>query len=217
VAAPDLPRALQRAGQRKESVLADGAIRCKPEACAAIAGQLGKEQWVGGVFAAPAAGDEGPLGALPGTFSTRFLRWAHPRAGELLVLGHWLDQPGPHEVRGVGLGVGPGGHGNGSPFEVHATLLLAGPGVRAGLCSGVPSANTDIAPTVCRLLGIPVPAWMEGRVLEELLEDGPHPWAVPVETQRIPDTTGAFVLQSTTMTARDGRKFRYVDLAGRVR
>jgi hypothetical protein len=207
---------LQRAGQRKASV-ADGAVRAGKEALLPIVAQLRKEAWVGALFAAPAAEDQGPLGALAGTFSARLLRWAHPRSGELLVLGDWRDQPGPHDVRGVGVGIGPGGHGNGSPFEVHATLVLAGPGVRGGLHSSVPSANTDLAPTVCRLLGVPVPAWMEGRVLEELFEDGPHPWAVPVETQRVVDQSGAFVLQVSTLTARDGRKFRYVDLAGRVR
>jgi arylsulfatase A-like enzyme len=217
VASPDLPHALQRAGQRKGALVADGAVRAGSAALPAITTQLPKEAWIGAVFGAPRADDAGVLGALPGTFSARLLRWAHPRAGDLLVLCQWLDQPGPHELRGVGVGIGPGGHGNASPFEVHATLVLAGPRVRAGVRSGVPSANTDIAPTVCHLLGIPVPGWMEGRVLEELFADGPHPWAVPVETARTVDTTDTFVVQTTTMTARDGRKFRYVDLAGRVR
>ena len=137
-------------------------------------------------------------------------------AHALWLAGIAMKGDSTHELRGVGVGVGPGGHGNASPFEVHATLVLAGPGVRVALHSSVPSANPDLAPTLCRLLGIPVPAWMEGRVLEELLDDGPHPWAVPIVTTRTPDATGTFVVQTTTMTARDGRQFRYVDLAGRT-
>jgi Type I phosphodiesterase / nucleotide pyrophosphatase len=48
-------------------------------------------------------------------------------------------------------------------------LMLAGPGVRAGVELGECS-TLDIAPTLLTLLGLPVPDYMLGRVLDEALE-----------------------------------------------
>jgi hypothetical protein len=56
-------------------------------------------------------------------------------------------------------------------------VMLRGPGVRRGAEIGECS-NLDLAPTVLRLLGLPVPSHMRGRVLEEALE-GPARVAVP--------------------------------------
>ena len=67
-------------------------------------------------------------------------------------------------------------------FETKATsalgaLFLFGPGVRAGArLSKVEQAKvctTDVAPTVCYLLGMEPPAQNEGRVLQEFLSDFP--------------------------------------------
>ena len=63
-------------------------------------------------------------------------------------------------------------------------LFAAGPAVRR---SSAPRAASiqDMAPTILRLLGLPVPADMDGRVIEEILEEAagaPAACAMPVET-----------------------------------
>jgi hypothetical protein len=53
-------------------------------------------------------------------------------------------------------------------------LIMAGPGVRAG--ANVAACSTlDIAPTLLTLLGLPIPGYMSGRVLEEALESDVRP------------------------------------------
>ena len=47
-------------------------------------------------------------------------------------------------------------------------MLLAGPGLKQGTAIG-PVRNTDLAPTVSHLLGIPAPAQATGRVIDEAL------------------------------------------------
>lgn len=52
--------------------------------------------------------------------------------------------------------------------EMHSIFYIAGPGVQPGLT--VPAMRTvDIAPTLCRLLGIPIPAGVDGHVIGELI------------------------------------------------
>jgi hypothetical protein len=53
--------------------------------------------------------------------------------------------------------------------EQAGVLIMAGPGVRAGASLGECS-TLDIAPTLLALLGLPIPGYMKGRVLEEVLE-----------------------------------------------
>jgi arylsulfatase A-like enzyme len=59
-------------------------------------------------------------------------------------------------------------------------LIACGPHVRPGASARAPRI-VDLAPTVLSLMGCPVPADMDGRVLAEiLLEPGPQPvQAVP--------------------------------------
>jgi hypothetical protein len=61
-----------------------------------------------------------------------------------------------------------GGHGGLEPEVVNVPLLMAGAGIRPG----VPPRNAgliDLAPTICRLLGLPAPAHAFGRTLTESL------------------------------------------------
>jgi predicted AlkP superfamily pyrophosphatase or phosphodiesterase len=52
--------------------------------------------------------------------------------------------------------------------EMAAVLIAAGRGVPSGLVLP-PIRNVDVAPTVLALLGLPVPAWMEGTPVEALV------------------------------------------------
>ena len=49
-------------------------------------------------------------------------------------------------------------------------FVVMGPGVKKGHRLSGPIENADQAPTLLRLLGQPVPAEVQGRVIEELLE-----------------------------------------------
>ena len=62
-----------------------------------------------------------------------------------------------------------------SKHELRNIMFSRGPSFKPGLQVDAPSGNVDLAPTVLRLLGIPVGEGMEGRVLEEALINGPDP------------------------------------------
>jgi len=64
---------------------------------------------------------------------------------------------------------GAGTHGSLSPFDLHNTLVAAGPDLRCGFVDELPSGNIDVAPTILSLLGIQVAHPMDGRVLTEAL------------------------------------------------
>jgi arylsulfatase A-like enzyme len=70
------------------------------------------------------------------------------------------------------LGVNQGIHSSLSPFDIHNTLIAAGPDFQKGWVDHLPSGNIDLAPTVLHILGVPAPERMDGRVLSEALTSG---------------------------------------------
>ncbi|MFN8524240.1 MAG: alkaline phosphatase family protein [Chloroflexota bacterium] len=76
-------------------------------------------------------------------------------------------------------------HGGISPWEITNTLIMAGPGLKQGLASSLPSGNIDVAPTLLHLLGISPPAGQHGRILTEALADGPNPASISAESRII--------------------------------
>ena len=62
------------------------------------------------------------------------------------------------------------GHGSAYPYNTHVPLLLFGRGVKPGKYDA-PSAPTDLAPTLAKLLGIPPPSKATGRSLDEALKN----------------------------------------------
>ncbi len=70
-----------------------------------------------------------------------------------------------------------GAHGKHMPSSVlgiggqHSTFVMAGAGVRQGVALERQVQVIDVAPTLCYLLGIPMPANVEGGVIYEALED----------------------------------------------
>ncbi len=63
---------------------------------------------------------------------------------------------------------GRGGHGGLEPEVMNAPFVLAGPGVRPA--HQIEAEMVDIAPTISTLLGLPIPANSQGRVLWEALD-----------------------------------------------
>lgn len=112
---------------------------------------------------------------LEGTFPLDFVRANTGDAPDVMVALRWNAKPNRFGVPGQIItdsarGAGKGSHATLSEFDVHNTLIAAGPDFRRGVTSDVPSANIDIAPTVLRLLGLDSPPQkFDGRVLAEAM------------------------------------------------
>jgi arylsulfatase A-like enzyme len=72
-------------------------------------------------------------------------------------------------------------HGSASPFDLHATLIANGPSFQQGLVSTHATGAIDIAPTVLSLLGLPIPATVDGRVLSEGFRASGHEISEPLD------------------------------------
>jgi hypothetical protein len=81
----------------------------------------------------------------------------------------------------------------------------------------VPTGNVDIAPTVLRLLGLPIPPSMTGRVIEEALRTGPSPSSIRVEhtTGTVRTADGAYALTAHLSTAAGRRYLDFTDVVRR--
>ena len=75
-----------------------------------------------------------------------------------------------------------GTHGSLSRFEMHNTLIAAGPDFKQGWSDVTSSGNIDLAPTILWILGVPQAVPMDGRVLREAMIDG---GSRPEESERV--------------------------------
>ena len=150
-------------------------------------------------------------GAVPGTLSFDVVRWDHDRSAQILFSPDWTDGENPHGLRGMVSSSGVAGHGSASPWDVHNTLIAAGPDLKQGMMIDAPSASVDFAPTFLALLRLPVPATMEGRPLAEALRGSPDASAVTfTHTVRTADDTYAVTAMFSTVSL-NGRESRYFD------
>ena len=78
---------------------------------------------------------------------------------------------------------GKGTHATLSRFDMHNTLIAAGPDFRRGQTNDVPTGDVDVEPTILHILGIKAPQEMDGRVLSEAMIDVDQ-----VATGREPET-----------------------------
>jgi arylsulfatase A-like enzyme len=109
-----------------------------------------------------------------GTFPLEFVHANTAEAPDVMVAMRWNPKTNRFGVPGQiiadsGRGPGEGTHASLSEFDVHNTLIAAGPDFRRGLMNDVPSANVDLAPTVLNILGITAPTKFDGRVLAEAM------------------------------------------------
>ena len=185
------------------------------ETVAAIVSALQSSSNVGAIFTWGAA--QGRVdGWVPGTLSYELARWDHPRASEILFSGNWTAAENEYGYRGTSAQRGVAGHGSSSPFDIHNTLIAAGPLLKSGVTIDVPSGNVDFAPTFLSALGLDVPVSMQGRVMSEAFADGPDPEAVAVESARHTVESEDRSYQLTAFTSIvDGR--RYLDYTEVVR
>ena len=138
-----------------------------PEVCRRLAAFLQIQDWAGVVFS------KGPA---EGTFPLAEARIDAPDAPDLVVSLRWTRDrsrtgaPGLQTSDMSPTAQKEGNHASLSPFDMHNTLVAAGPDLRRGVVDTLPSGNTDVAPTVLWILGLrDEAAKMDGRVLSEAL------------------------------------------------
>ena len=147
-----------------------------------LASWLMGRSWCGTLLASVAAGE------IEGTLPMSLAGCDGPRAPELAMSFDWDSRPNAAGYKGFALAAGGapglGQHGSMSRHEMNNVLLARGPGFKQGTRVASPTGNTDIAPTVLGLLGLPVPTDMDGRVIVEALADGPDTIEWTSETHR---------------------------------
>jgi predicted AlkP superfamily pyrophosphatase or phosphodiesterase len=182
-------------------------------AVSAITAALQQTRGVGAIFSRPQ--QPGSLdGRLPGTLSFDAARWNHDRSAQILFSPDWTDEPNAHGMRGTTASNGTAGHGSSSPWDIHNTLIAAGPDLKRGLTVDTPSANVDFAPTFLKLLGIAIPPSMQGRPLDEaLINPGNlNPRAVQKMDHTVSTADGSYTLTGTfSIVSVGGRQYRYFD------
>lgn len=142
---------------------------------------LASRHWIGALFLR-----DDLLQECPGAMPQSAVYSQHRRAAEVMFSYRWWDAPNEHGVPGAVCYPGSylGIHGSASPYALNNTLIAWGEGIKRGVTSDVPCGIVDVAPTVLHLLGIKAPADMDGRVLHELLSDGPHPVSLTATTDQ---------------------------------
>jgi arylsulfatase A-like enzyme len=111
-----------------------------------------------------------------GTFPLEFIRANTADAPDVMVSLRWNKNPNKFGVAGhiitdSSRGPGQGSHVTLSEFDVHNTLIAAGPDFQEHTTTSLPSSNVDLAPTVLHLLGLEPKQKFDGRVLLEGMEE----------------------------------------------
>lgn len=156
-------------------------------------------------------------GIVPGTLSFDVARWNNARSGDILVSANWSRAANNAGFPGTTTQEGVAGHGTSSPYDIHNTLIAAGPDFREHATSEIPTGNVDLAPTLLQLLGIPVPQTMSGRVIREALRDGPSTSAVRVEhvTETVKTADGSYELTAHISVVERHRYLDYTEVSRR--
>jgi hypothetical protein len=135
------------------------------------------------------------IGPREGTFSLDDALIHSPSAPDVAFSFRWTSgsnafgAPGMVITEAQGSNITPtdqrATHASLSPFDMHNTLIAAGPDFRQGIVDETPSGNEDVAPTIFKILGAKPPATIDGRVLTEALtsSDAKPPTVVKKQLQ----------------------------------
>lgn len=141
--------------------------------CRNLVACLQKQDWTGVIFSRV---------PLEGTFPLATVHIDSPEAPDLVVSLHWTHDRSATGTPGLMTSdLKPtsekiGNHTSLSFYDMHNTLVAAGPDIRAGVRDALPSANTDLAPTILWILGFQDEAMRrDGRVLGEALTGAAPP------------------------------------------
>jgi predicted AlkP superfamily pyrophosphatase or phosphodiesterase len=131
---------------------------------------------------------------LPGTFHLNDAKIDNPHAPDIVMAFRWNDSKNQFGTPGMidadwQRKAGEGTHASLSRFDMHNTLIAAGPDFRRGETDDLPTGNVDLAPTIVRILEIASPEQLDGRILAEAMVDiGRHSTMSKAETKTIEAT-----------------------------
>jgi len=113
---------------------------------------------------------------LPGTFGLEQAKIDHEHAPDVVMAFRWNDQKNQFGVPGMidadwQRAAGKGTHATLSRFDMHNTLIAAGPSLWRSTVDDYPTGNADLAPTILSILGITPSKKMDGRILGEVLAE----------------------------------------------
>jgi arylsulfatase A-like enzyme len=111
---------------------------------------------------------------LPGTFHLDAAKIDNPHAPDVVMAFRWNDSKNQFGTAGMidadwQRKAGEGTHATLSRFDMHNTLIAAGPDFRRGQTDDLPTGNVDLAPTILQILGIKPPQEVDGRVFSEAM------------------------------------------------
>lgn len=149
----------------------------------AIVALLQQTPWVGAVFTQQIRLTH-PEGKAEGALSFQSVYMDHERALDIRVEPKWSDAENRFGIEGTVARIASSDSDTSSPYALQVPLVAFGPDIKSKVISEVPSSNADIAPTIGQLLGLAPASKLGGRVLLELLVDGPAPEVVPVLRRR---------------------------------
>jgi arylsulfatase A-like enzyme len=109
---------------------------------------------------------------IEGTFLLDAAMINAPRAPDIVMAFRWNNQPNQFGVPGMidadwNRKPGAGTHATLSKFDMHNTLIAAGPDFSRDMTDQLPSGNTDLGPTILHVLGIDTSQKFDGRILSE--------------------------------------------------
>ncbi len=111
---------------------------------------------------------------MEGTFALGQATIQNPHEPDVVMAFRWNDSKNKFDVPGMidadwQRKAGEGTHVTLSRFDMHNTLIAAGPDFRRGQTDDLPSGNIDLAPTILGILAITPPQKMDGRILSEAM------------------------------------------------
>ena len=132
---------------------------------------------------------------MEGTFGLTQALIQRGDAPDVVMAFHWTDLQNQFGVTGEidadwQRAAGKGTHATLSRFDMHNTLIAAGPDFKRGQTDDLPTGNVDLVPTILQILGIKVPHQMDGRILSEAvaaptsLLPAPKPEAKSIEARK---------------------------------
>jgi len=112
--------------------------------------------------------------AMEGTFALQQANIQNDRAPDVVMAFRWEASKNQFDIPGLidadwQRAAGKGTHATLSRFDVHNTLIAAGPDFKRGETNDLASGNVDLAPTILHILDIKPPQKMDGRILSEAM------------------------------------------------
>ena len=111
---------------------------------------------------------------MQGTFGLEQARIDSQHAPDVVMAFRWNDSKNQFGIPGMidadwQRQAGQGTHATLSRFDMHNTLIAAGPDFRRGGVDDLPTGNVDLAPTILQILRINPPQRLDGRLLCEAM------------------------------------------------